>query len=162
MIKAKHIYQISLDDLTERFWVGDGAAVAALAAYPHHMATLDGTMTLDSPEQMIEAVGHFRAFLAGTGATEYHRICTGAEFTDDGNGIFGTHMTYVLRGTIFAVPPYANTQRLVRSDHGWLSASITADVQNRTCSILSPAQLRARRRRQTPGDPAKLDNRMNT
>lgn len=142
---AMHIYQDFLDEGSRRIMAGDFDAVAASMVYPQTMETADGILSYNGPDQMAEAARAFRAFLAGMGATDYHRVCDMADFDADGSAISGEHTTYILAGGRFAVPPYRNRMWLRLADGQWRGAGLAAAVANTTCTILSPAQLREAR-----------------
>jgi hypothetical protein len=115
--------------------------------YPQTMETADGILSFHAPAEMAEAAEAFRGFLAKMAATDYHRICNIAEFGTDGTTVSGEHTTYILKGGNFAVPPYRNRMWLRLSDGAWRGSGVAAAVLNRTCTILSPEQLRAARGR---------------
>ena len=146
MQSAAQIYQLWLDEIARLLWDGDHAAVAERMTYPHVMATRDGSVHFDAPDQMAEASADFRKTLTRLGATAFHRICKEAEFVAGGDRIEGTHTTYILRGGSFAVPPYSNRMTLQLQAGAWRGAGMTSDVNTRDVSVLSPAQLAAQHR----------------
>ena len=124
MSDAAAIYQAWLDRVAAALWNGDHARVAASMAYPHVMATEDGAVHFETPEKLAEASAEFRTTLTRMGAQAYHRICTDAAFSAT-DRIDGRHMTYILRGGTYVVPPFANKMTLVQQDGGaWLGAGI--------------------------------------
>ncbi|MCU4654974.1 hypothetical protein N8I71_19210 [Roseibacterium sp. SDUM158016] len=144
---AGEIYQGFLDAVSHKMMARDYAAVAAGMCYPQTIETEDGLVSFDGPGMMEEAAASFGAFLGRMGATEYHRICDRADFAGGGTEIEGEHVTYILRGGTFVVPPYRNRMFLRFEDGAWRGAGIASAVRNRNCSILSQEQLRAARPR---------------
>jgi len=142
---ATEIYQAFLDEGSRQIMAGEFEALAASMHYPQTMETSDSVLAFDGPEGMIEAVISFRDFLRNHGTTDYHRICDVAAFDTDGTTISGEHTTYIIKGGSFVVEPYRNRMILRLDGDTWRGAGISAAVLNRTCTILSPAQLRAAR-----------------
>lgn len=140
---ALAIYQDHLDRLTRAVWEGDDNTLVNLLALPNRMITADAEILLQGADDVIKAARDFRRFLHRSGAQEYHRIARKAEWHPiHENRIDGSHDTYILRGGTYVLEPYLNHQVLVREGGIWRGIEIRAEVQNSTCTILSPEQLR--------------------
>lgn len=139
---AADIYQSFLDAGSELLMAAAFDALADSMVYPQTMETSDSVVRYENRDMMIDAVEHFRGFLSGVGATDYHRVCHFATFEPGSDVIAGEHTTYILKGGSFAVPPYRNRMWLRRVNDHWCGSGIAAAVENRTCMILSPKQLR--------------------
>ncbi|MEM9320197.1 MAG: hypothetical protein AAGA70_14520 [Pseudomonadota bacterium] len=143
--QAREIYQSWLDLLAQAVWCRDFDRVASHMTYPNTMETVDGSSTIETPDEMLAAVSDFRKFLERVGAQAYLRVCTSAQFVSADTQITGQHTTYILRGGTYLLPPFSNEMTLTRGAQHWLGTYIRADVNNHTCTILSPAQLRRAR-----------------
>jgi hypothetical protein len=142
----REIYQDFLDRVSRALMAGDMSAIVACMAYPQDLRTNDGFLTVTSEKQMFDVVSDFRAFLMGLGTTDYHRVCDWAEADEADETITGEHVTYVLRGGSFALPPIRSRMILRRIGGAWLGAGNCANVSNRSFTVLSPRQLRTRTR----------------
>ncbi|MDU8909914.1 hypothetical protein [Aestuariicoccus sp. MJ-SS9] len=151
MQSAQDIYQDHLDRLSRALWVRDFAAVADMLGLPNVMATKDARLRFDDNADLLTTLTHFRDSLQTMGATGYHRICQRAAYlAGDDTRIEGRHTTYVLRGGHYAVPPWQSDMTLELRDGVWKGMTITSDVRNSDCTVLSPANLRDRARIQSP------------
>lgn len=142
---ARDIYQAFLDECSRALMAAEYDALANSMVYPHRMETTDSLVCFDKPEEMVVAAEHFHEFLRAVGATDYNRVCDFASFEPKGDVIAGEHTTFILRGGSFAVEPYRNRMWMRRVEDDWRCSGIAASVSNRTCTILSPDQLRAPR-----------------
>lgn len=142
MSDAKGLYQTWLDKVAEATWSSDFATVGAAMTYPHVMQTADGEVFFDTAQKLIEAAADFRRYLTSIGAQAYMRLCTEASFAKDAARIDGRHMTYIMRGGSYLVPPFSNDMTLILAEGRWLGAGIRAGCTNHHCTILSPVQLR--------------------
>lgn len=145
MDRAGHIYQTFLDTVSDAVLAGDAAAVARRMAYPQTLKTNDGFLTVKTPDQMIAIVKDYHRFLLQLGTSDYHRVCDWAAMDADGGETTGEHMTYVVKGGSFALAPFRSRMVLRRVGDTWLGAGNEAEVSNRSCTILSPVQIRAAR-----------------
>ncbi|MGY3437452.1 MULTISPECIES: hypothetical protein [unclassified Marinovum] len=111
-------------------------------AVPNRMYTTDASLLIETEADLRDVVKDFRAFLSQSGAQDYHRIARRADFdphTDD--RIQGEHDTYVLRGGLFALEPFASSQIIERMNETWRGVECRSHVRNTDCTVFSLAQL---------------------
>lgn len=146
-LTAQDIYQSNLDAVTQCLVTGDLTDVAAHLAVPGRMIIDDAEVHIDQLEDLLLMLEEQREGLLRLGTTEYHRICTQAEFTNPmGTAIAGKHRTYVLRGATYLVAPYPCEQWLALQGGCWRGHTLKCNVRNRDYSIVGPktaARLRA-------------------
>jgi len=142
---AFDIYQDYLDRTSVLLMQNDHDAIAKTFAYPNHMETLDGIMTLNTTAEAVQTTQAFRSYLQRMGASDFFRICRGAVFSGEGDSVItGTHESYILRGATYMVEPYTNEVTFVLQDGQWLEQKIRTLAENVTVPILNPEQLRER------------------
>ncbi|SFI20595.1 hypothetical protein [Jannaschia pohangensis] len=156
MQSARDIYQRHLDIVSEAVWRGDMATVSAAMSYPHEMQTNDSTLRVETPEDLQTSAIGFVESLRRQGATDYHRVCTEAEFATPGcDRIDGQHMVHVLKAGTYVTPPFASWMSLALIDGVWLGIGIRVAVRNSQVTVLNPALVK-RNRQGDASPPDKL------
>ena len=129
---ARAIYQANLDTVTRAFWRRDMARLGDLLHVPTWMRLADAEVLVSTWDELRAVLEAQRDSLDRMGATEYHRICIGAEWAEGRDDwIQGRHMTYILRGGAEAVPPYPCTMDLRRFGVLWMACALDCAIRNR-------------------------------
>jgi hypothetical protein len=135
---APDIYQRNCDVVAGAVWDRDFDLALAHIALPQRVVTTEADVTIEDKASLIRALSELRDTFTRMGATAFIRICSDADFQpgDDGT-IFGTHLSYVLRGATHLVPPYRSRMILRRAPDGWKAAEIISHVSNRHMTLVS-------------------------
>jgi hypothetical protein len=154
---ATEAYQANLDAVSYILMSGDFSEIATHLALPTEVRIDDVRLHLDSVEDIVAMLSEQRESVLRMGATEYHRICTGAEFTDpEQTRIEGTHTTYILEGGTYLMSPYPCRQWLRFQTGVWRASLLECKVKNVDYSIVGhrTAALLRQRSHDSTFDPA--------
>ncbi|UWQ16502.1 hypothetical protein [Jannaschia sp. M317] len=136
---ARDIYQRHLDTVSEAMWSEDHDRVAQMMHYPHTMIYSDRQQIVRAPEELAETSRLAKQRLLDMGASAYHRVCLSAEFdVASPSRIIGRHMTFVLNGGTYLVPPYQGRMTLEIQDHLWRGIGILTEVDPTKINLLHP------------------------
>jgi hypothetical protein len=116
--KAIEIYQGLLDDISASYDSGDFAAYSTYINVPHSAKTVEKNYEIETGHDLRSIFDTMRAHSKALGITNYIRVCVSAEFKSEIE-IFGTHITYVIRGGEKVQEPYPVLSHVVFDGSYW-------------------------------------------
>ncbi|MBW4983455.1 hypothetical protein KZZ07_12975 [Mameliella sp. CS4] len=142
--QAEAIYQACLDRINVLFWARDWDQLADSIAIPNRISAPDTERVFATHDEWIVNAKAARETFAQIGATEYHRLCRAARFTDDARAfIVGLHETYILRGSAFAIPAYRAFMHMRLCDDGtWRSHGLHSEQRETTLPTIHADQMK--------------------
>ena len=117
-IAASDVSQALLDITGQALMKGDFDAFASVFHVPQHMATMAGSIYMETTEDMRRAFDEMHKYLQGIGATDLVRRCVAAEFKSP-TRIEATHTSESLKGGQRLAGPYPGYSVLEKIDGHW-------------------------------------------
>lgn len=146
MSEARAIYQEHLDTVTEALWKGDFEKAADFILLPGRVDFLDQKVDFLTRASVVTHFSELRRVLTERGATDYVRVCRGAEFANpERTKIWGQHESFMLQGTTYVMEPYQNRMDLALIDGRWQASGLTCQISNAETRLMTPALLNAAR-----------------
>lgn len=110
--RALSIYQDHIDLLTRSLMRNDFAPFLGRILLPHHIQTVNAEFLSRTAEDLQSLFVQTHQRLAEFAISQFVRIATKAWFVSE-TMIEGEHVSEMLRGSVRALPPFANRLRLV-------------------------------------------------
>lgn len=150
---AAEIYQANLDAVSRMLFAGDLDRIGCHIAVPCAVHTQDSSQRIEQLDDLMVMLREQRDCLRRLGATEYHRICIEAEFTDPtGLRIRGHHRTYLLRGGSYLMEPYPCEQQIELQGDDWKALDLNCQMRNSELTLVGPQLMEHLRRREAHSD----------
>lgn len=116
--QATDIYQAYLDASTRLVISGEAEAFCDHVQLPLIYRTGRGVEVIETASDLAADVRKAYLWQQDQDVTDYHRIARSGRFLDE-DTIEGFHVTYMLRGAVAVVEPYASRAILRRTDGRW-------------------------------------------